>query len=306
MDMLIPFHQNLILSHFPKGSQIRSAVYFRGGYLPLPIRVVVQSPNGHVETVVLRMIRHREGDLQRETQLLPLLARAGLPVPEVLIGPSYDPDLVEDHGAALYTLLPGRTCQDLAEESPQGCARTIQLVLDASERMAQLTDAVRRADLQPALPEIRLIDDLDSFVQQSGEWMGQAEVVRAVDLIRPYLTGITAPLVFTNGDYQPANFLTDGETLTGFVDFEYASFRDYLFGFVKYVIYDLHPHNKGGMIPALFQRIHPSPFDFALRMAVGCLKTLQREIPCEGGDTDYRVHVLGLFAESVKTIERGQ
>lgn len=304
--MLSPFHRDLILSHFPKGSQILSAAYFRGDYLPLPMRVVVRSPKGHVETVVLRMIRHREGDLRREAQLLPVLAHAGLPVPQVLVGPSSDPDLVEDHGAALYTLLPGRTCQDLAEDSPQGCARAIQLVLDATERMAQLTDAIRRADLQPALPEIRLIDDLDSFVQQSEKWMGQVEVVRAVDLIRPYLTQITEPLIFTNGDYQPANFLTDGETLTGLLDFEYASIRDYLFGFVKYVIYDLHPHNKGGMIPALFQRTHSSPFDFALRMSVGCLKTLQREIPFEDDGGDYRAHVLGLLAESVKIIERGQ
>jgi hypothetical protein len=136
--------------------------------------------------------------------------------------------------------------------------------------------------------------------------MDHAEVARAVDLIRPYLAQVSEPLVFTNGDYQPANFLTDGENVTGFLDFEYGCFRDYLFGFVKYVIYDLHPHNKGGMIPALFRRTRPSPFDFALRMAVGCLKTLQREIPFEGGDDDYRVHVLGLLAETVATIERGR
>jgi aminoglycoside phosphotransferase (APT) family kinase protein len=303
--MLTLFQRDLLLSLFPKGARILSAAYFPGEYLPLPIQVVVQRAAGSAETIVLRMVRHGDGDLVREVELFPLLARSGLPVPTVLIGPSYDPDLVGDYGVAVYTLLPGRTCQDLAEESPQGCARAIQLVLDATERMAQLTDSVRRADLQPALPEIRLIDDLDSFVQQGGEWMGHEQVIRAVDLLRPRLAQVIEPLVFTNGDYQPANFLTDGETLTGFLDFEYACFRDYLFGFVKFVIYDLHPHNKGGMIPALFQRTHPSPLDFALRMAVGCLKTLQREIPFEDDSSDYRAHVLGLLAESVETIERG-
>ena len=54
------------------------------------------------------------------------------------------------------------------------------------------------------------------------------------------------------GDLQPANFLAVRKdhawTLSGFLDFENAAFRDVLLGLAKYKTHDLHPLNKAGAV----------------------------------------------------------
>jgi hypothetical protein len=60
------------------------------------------------------------------------------------------------------------------------------------------------------------------------------------------------------GDLQPANFLairadtatTGGWTLSGFLDYDGAAFRDLLLGLAKYKTHDLHPLNKFGAVEA--------------------------------------------------------
>jgi hypothetical protein len=170
--------------------------------------------------------------------------------------------------------------------------------------MAATTEAVQRSAQPHLLPTITLLDELHLFVERGGAWLQEAPIVRAVERLRPIVAQVGDPLVFTNGDYQPANFLTDGLKVTGIVDFEYAHYGDFLLGFAKYPIYDLHPLYKAGMIPCLLENKSVPYADFAVRLAIGCLKTLQREIPLYEGDSVYRNHVLALLEQSLESIVR--
>ncbi len=141
---------------------------------------------------------------------------------------------------------------------------------------------------------------MENVVQNGGPWLREQVFLNAVAKLRPVLAEVPDPLVFTGGDYQPANFLTDGTRLTGFVDFENACYQDFLFGFAKYPIYDLHPMNKAGFVPFLLERTGVSRRDFDIRLALGCLVTLQEEIAVRGLHETYRTHVLALLAEALR------
>ena len=87
--------------------------------------------------------------------------------------------------------------------------------------------------------------------------------------------------------------------MTGFVDFEAACFQDPLIGFAKYPIYDIHPMNRAGLIDSMLESLGFSPRDFAPRLALGCLMTLQNEIPVRPATADersYKDHVLPEFS----------
>jgi aminoglycoside phosphotransferase (APT) family kinase protein len=83
------------------------------------------------------------------------------------------------------------------------------------------------------------------------------------------------PLVFFNGDYNPVNFLSDGQQLTGFVDFAAARFEDPAFGLAKYVTYAWLPFNVARLLQCLRTIYALSPRDWALRVALACLWALQ-------------------------------
>jgi len=155
--------------------------------------------------------------------------------------------------------------------------------------------SARPQSLTELVPTITLIQQWEMILAQGGPWLAEPSFLAKLHALRPRLAALTDAPVFTNGDYQPGNFLTDGEQITGFVDFEYASFQDYLYGFAKYPIYDLHPLNKGGIIEHLLAAQAIAFADFAPRLALGCLATLRREIPVRGGDAGYRAHVLALL-----------
>ena len=81
------------------------------------------------------------------------------------------------------------------------------------------------------------------------------------------------------GTHQPANFLTDGERVTGFLDFEVACFRDPLMGIAKYPVYDLHPLNKAGFVDLYLTSKGLDHTDFAPRLALMCLETCSEVCP---------------------------
>ena len=90
--------------------------------------------------------------------------------------------------------------------------------------------------------------------------------------------------------------------LSGVIDFEAADFQDPLIGFAKYPIYDLRPLNKAGAVDAFLRVRGYSNQDFASRLALGCLITLQKEVSVEGGDEQechYRAHILELLTHAL-------
>jgi|TARA_B100002003_G_scaffold213461_1_gene211147 hypothetical protein len=290
----------MVLGVFPTGSRITDWNHFQREYLPAPIRVTVRTPAGKIQSVVIRLARH--GSVEDEARLLGVLAKLGLPVPELLSSPVIDPEISSHPVIALYSLLPGINLQKLSERSAKDCRLAARLVVHATTRLAELTGSLRTCRETDFLPLFSLTDELNQIVSAGGPWLHMKIFLEAVSTLKPMLAEESEDPVFTGGDNQPGNFMTDGKKVTGYLDFEMAGYRDFLFGFAKYPIYDLHPLNRAGMIHTLLAETGYSVREFQIRLALGCLSTLQREISTNGPDSKYRNHVIGLLSHSLNSL----
>jgi len=299
---LTPFESRLVLSLCPRGTRLARARWFRHHAYPCPIRVTVSLPSGAPWDFVVRSIRHPKGHLEREVALYPLLARLGLPVPAVLAGPVRDPSDPAERPRIVVSLVPGVNLQTLAERGGRPLARARELLVDAVCWLHRLTPAVKASPAARVVPAGGLVHHLDTVINQRGGWRDAPVFRDACRRLRPALRAAHAPLVFSNGDYQPANFLAEDGRLSGFLDFEFAWFEDPLYGFAKYPIYDLAPLNAAGVVEAFMRRAKFHRRDFASRVALGCLATLNREIPVVGANARYRDHVLTLLRTSLSTL----
>jgi aminoglycoside phosphotransferase (APT) family kinase protein len=124
------------------------------------------------------------------------------------------------------------------------------------------------------------------------------------------LADVEVPLVFSNGDYNPLNFLHEGDALTGWLDFEGACFEDPHIGFAKFLIWSPDEYGwgtgvKAGLIERYLYAQNVSRREFAPRLALRCLRHLQREAPANGeeGALQHR-HTLNLLEEGVLTWEQ--
>jgi aminoglycoside phosphotransferase (APT) family kinase protein len=300
--VLTPFERSLVLGLCPRGSRIVRARWFRHHAYPCPVRVTVRLPSGSSHDLVVRSVRHRRGSLARETALYPVLARLGLPVPRVLAGPVADPRRPGRPPVAVLTLLPGETLQRIAERGGAALRRARDLLVEAVTWMHRLTPRVASSPAGRRVPRGGLAHHLAAILRKRGPWQREPEFQAAAARLGRALARDRTPLVFSNGDYQPANFLSDGARLTGFLDFEHAWFEDPLYGFAKYPIYDLHPLHGAGVVDAFLRRTGRTRADFAPRLALGCLATLSRELPVAGGNRRYRAHVLNLLRDTLKRL----
>lgn len=291
--------RDLVQSALPEDGEIIDARYFDNYNRPCPVKVTAVRSGGEVVVVVLRLARH--GDVHREAQLLPVLLALGLPVPKVLAGPLTDPS-VPHRPMTVLSFLPGGSVQDLALNSPEGCETAKRLVLNGAGMLAHQTEAVRSSRVGDSLPRQSLFSFLTDIQSTDHTWLEDPLVVEAVDWLELTIGHIDTPLVFTNGDYNAQNFLTDGQRITGIVDFEEAAFQDPLLGLAKYPVYDLHPLNKAGFVDQFLEEEGYSHEDLRPRLALWCIRTLVREIPYEDGDDHddrYRRQVLALLRSSL-------
>ncbi len=299
---LTPFEARLVLSLCPRGTRIARAGYFRHHAYPCPIRVGVTLPSGAPWDFVVRSIRQPKGHLEREVALYPVLARLGVPVPTVLAGPARDPSDPAERPRLVVSLLPGLNLQRLSELGPGPLVRARDLAVEAVRWLHRLTPAVRGSAAASVVPSGGLVHHLDTIVGQRGPWR-EAPVFRdACRRLRPALRRVERPLVFSNGDYQPANFLAADGALTGFLDFEFAWFEDPLYGLAKYPIYDIAPLNRAGVVETFLRRGGYGRREFAPRLALGCLATLNREVAVAGPNARYRDHVLRLLHDSLREL----
>ena len=306
--MNISFHQNrdislsefqkaLVLSVFPEGARIVRSQYFDNFDLPCPVRVDVHLADGPTETVVLRS--SRRGGVVREAALLTVLSRLGLPVPVVLAEPALD---LFGESVCVLSMLSGINLQIFSMQFPDRLQECTQLVLCAISQLSDTTNSLLKEPMCQLIPRRTLLDQLDSIANVVSDWQGVPAFASASEILRPVLGAIRTPLVFTNGDYQPGNFLTDGHSVTGFVDFETACFQDPLIGFAKYPIYDLHPLNEAGLIGSMLAAYEFTQRDFKPRLALGCLMTLHKEIAVHSENLEdylYKKHVLTLLDSSI-------
>lgn len=294
---LTQHEQDKILAIDPLFKAVSEAVYFDNYDFPCPVRVSVITQDNKTILVVLRKNRH--GDVRKEIQILRALKEYGLPVPEVLSEPF---EVEEDEYAAVYSLLPGENLQKLSMRSKQDLTLAKNLLVEAVVKLMDATDFIRKHEIAKILPDISLLDELKALDTEDNPWSREKIYQEAKQKLQKILPDIKTPLVLSNGDYQPGNFLAQDGNITGYLDFESPSFQDPIIGFVKYPIYDLDPLGKTDIVKVFLDRKGFSEEDFNHRLSLGCLKILKKEIPVLGGDKEteeYRERVLSLLDKSL-------
>lgn len=289
-----------VLKIDPQFQSISEAVYFDNYDLPCPVRVSVLTKDKKVVTIVLRKNRH--GDVENEVKIFRALKEFGLPVPEVLVEPFKNE---EDEYVAILSLLPGENLQKLGMRSDEDLAQAKELLVQAVITLTSATDFIRKHEVSKIIQSIPLTKELEDVNVEENPWFKEEIFQNAVQKLKSILENITTPLVLSNGDYQPGNFLAQNGKITGFLDFESLSFQDPIMGFVKYPIYDLLPLSRTDIVKIFLDKKGFSEKDFNDRLALGCLKILKKEIPVSGGDEEtqeYRNRVLALLKKGLDSI----
>jgi aminoglycoside phosphotransferase len=315
-DMTKPlssFQEDFILSVCPGGTRILSARFHRLVRLPCPIWVCVVLPNGEEETLILRMDYSLHG-VEHEVAVLPVLARLGLPVPKVLAGPVIDPSQPDAGAMTILNVLPGRDLLGWSWDAPPADVEiALQLVLEGVERLHALTEPLSQEAIAQRLPQMTLLSELQVVTSQGGPWFDEPVFRDAVNMFLPIVTSIQTPLAFSSGDYNQGNFLFDGEVLTGFIDFTGACFEDPHVGMAMYWIYSWYPLDRAGIVERYLERRRLSFAEFAPRLAVRCLCTLQQQIAVTAGEdvrneddyeshAEYRERILNLLKLSMDEV----
>jgi aminoglycoside phosphotransferase (APT) family kinase protein len=269
--------ESAMLRLFPPGARILEVASYRPGYLPYPAQVAVETAGGSVERCVVK-IGEQPGVLAHEARVLRALAELGLPVPRVLCGPTALPE--EGATAVVLSELPGMPLPWLGLTDLNEAHLTCELLRNGIDALHELTGAMARHEVGAALPRLTLTSELAAIMKRGGPWLDVPLYGEAVQWLQSALPRIETPLVFSNGDYNPLNFLHTEGTLTGWLDFENACFEDPYIGFAKFMLWTSDDYGWGaGAKAGLVQRfLYAHDVDrsaFAPRLALRCLRDLQ-------------------------------
>jgi hypothetical protein len=300
---LSPFQESLVRSAVGRRAEIVRARWLQA-MRPCPI-LVEASDEGATASVVLRIARN-DGGVEREAAVYPPLRRMGLPVPRVLAGPARDPSAPDLFAMSVVERLAGEPLSHWAEGSDGGASLAAERLTEAYGLLRGVTEECARAPEFAALPRRSLHDDMEDVLRRGGEWLEVAEIRDAAARLARRVERDGAPLMFSNGDFAPANLLSDGATLTGMLDFEKAAFVDPLSTLTRFPVYDLRPLSRTSFVASLLAEHGHTPRDLAPRVAVFCLRTLQTKCPVEGGAPHRRAlrrHVLGVLGEAMEDVD---
>lgn len=303
------FLARLVLSAYPPGPEARILDYqsYRPGEVEFPLRVHTQRADNKEEVCVLKAGRFI-GAAEREAAVLPVLARLGLPAPRLLAGPALHPDYPAAGPFLVISEVPGRPLPWIKVDLDQADL-ACRLLIQGVERLHQLTPSLRGQISTSLLEEKTLLSELQGICRRGGPWFDQRLFSTAVERLYPVLSGVQEELVFSNGDYNPFNFLYEGNELTGWIDFGLACFEDPYVGFAKFIIWGYDSYGwgtgvKAGLVERYLYAHNLSRAEFAPRLALRCLWRLQREISVSGQeDATYRGAVLKVLEEAMREIK---
>jgi len=307
---LTSFQEAFILSICPKGTRIISARLHRTVQLPCPIWVELILSSGEVCQLILRM-NYILGGVEREAAILPLLARAALPVPTILAGPVIDPTQPEAGAMTLLNVLPGQSFLEwgLTATSEQ-IQWAIGLILQGIDLMHSATDFLKHSPITQQLLQKTPSWELQAILAKGGPWLSEPIFKQAIEALEPAVSKIETPLAFSSGDYNQGNFLFEGERLTGIIDISSPCFEDPHISMAMYWIYCWNPYAQAGIVERYLEKQQLTFTDFAPRLALRCLRTLQENLPVRGGEdvrdewnfetlADYRQRVAGLLKRAI-------
>jgi hypothetical protein len=302
--------QSLILAAYPPGGarvvDIRS---FRPGYLPYPARVTVQTSAGTQAHCVLHVDEDTE-KTTRQAHVLIALNELGLPVPTVLSGPVTFQRDGRSSAALLVTELPGKPLPWFDLNDLDEAHLTCQLVREAVDALHNVTTRIGDHEVSSILPRFTLASELNAIRERTGPWLDLPLFQDALELLEAIVPTITTPLVFSNGDYNPVNFLHVGQELTGLVDFEYACFEDPYIGFAKFFLWGddsgWWAGIKAGLVEKYLYAHNVAPLDFLPRLVLRGLRNLQESAMAAAGSQNAFVapeYMLKVLADGVSRLK---
>lgn len=298
------FQEELVLSAFAPGARVIDVGAFQTHWRQWPLCVKVEKPTRDQQTVVLKA-DPRVGGVELEVELLPALQELGLNVPRILAGPVVHPDYPNAGPMVVRNWLDGDTLRCRSGNAAD-LDLVCRLLFEGVEYLHKMTGAIRDHEIAHKLPRKTLISELRA-IENRALWLEDPLCAEATRRLRGVLRHIKTPLVFTNGDCNLNNFLTDWQCITGYVDFCLAGFSDPHIGFGKYLVWAFDrswaPLSQVGLVERWLYANNISKCEFAPRLALCCLDRLQVDL--SGGDGSdyadrYRKHVLRLLEESVE------
>lgn len=301
----------VLLSLFPPGTRVMQSNPYRPDYRRFPMRVHLQTPHDGVRRCVVKINPPKL--IEREVKALRLLSRMGLAVPEVLFDPVPLPPeegISEERMLVVLSELPGRSLPWCGITSLADGDLACRLTLEGVARLHQLTARVQELNAASLFPQNTLAAEYASTVAGMGEWRNVGIFQEAVEAVGGTLVEAETPLVFSNGDYNPLNFLCDGEALSGFIDFEGACFENPHIGFAKFLVWSRDEYGWGtgkktGLVERYLYTQNVSRRAFAPILVLRCLRHLLREVSLTSSkDEAARQHILQLITGGVRTIER--
>lgn len=274
--------------------------------MPYPARLTLQLPDDAILSITAKIGGPLE--IERESAVLQALSELGLPVPRVTADPIPMPDEDSRSELLLMSELPGKPLPWLGTISLEQAQLSCRLLIEGSRRLHELTPALLNHGARSLLSAVTLEAELEQVRPGSGPWLRFNPIARALDLLPGALKRVETPLVFSNGDYNPLNFLHNGEELTGWVDFAGACFEDPHIGMVKFLLWSQDEYGwgngvKAGLVERYLYAQGLSPREFAPRLALRCLRHLQREVSGPDNRSDiFREHLLACLTDALRDL----
>lgn len=272
-----------ILHMYPQATAIIDMQSYRPGYRPYPARVTVQTSAGHAGVCVIKVSADPER-LTYEAQVLRALSDLHFPAPEVFGEPSIITYKREPVAILLMSELSGHPLPWFGLKDLATAHRTCQLLLTAVAKLHALTPQMLTHPLVARVPSVTLESELQTIRTRGGPWFAVPFFSDAFALVQTTFPRFLAPLVFSNGDYNPLNVLINDDTLSGWIDFEYACFEDPHIGFAKFVLWanDVNGWGTGaqaGLVERYVYEHQLAPAAFFVRLILRGLHHIQDTDP---------------------------
>lgn len=220
----------------PQVKMIANIRSFRPSYRFFPAELTLTFSDGKSVDEVLKTSDRRES-LEFEKGVLEALHEIGLPVPQTRSSIFRISQFEKVCWGLFLQVLDGDPLEWLGIDNLHSADITCKLALAGVERLHQLTDMVLQHRISATLPKRCLADEYESIRSSAGPWLSEVFFREALDTLECMIPQIAVPLVFTNGDYNPLNFLSRNGKLIAWIDFEHAGLEDPHIGFAKFVLW---------------------------------------------------------------------
>ena len=280
-------HTSLLYSAFPD-CRIVSSTETPEPWMPFRFRIQLETRDGAKTAVEIR------DDISAErAALLPALERAGISGPRLRGAP------VSDGRGGYLSLCDAAAGENLLLWALGGTPHRLRIAteraFDAIDLLQNATATLQTDPLTSGLPRRSLTDEAEAIVAAGGAWLSDAWFLDALKKTRDAVADISDPLVYTDDTHFFPNFVRiapesevekplgwPGDTtlaVNPVVELvnPYGRFGDPLLGLAMVWIYDCYPFVHTGFVEQFLWRRGKTRRDFAPRLALRALQTLQRE-----------------------------